>query len=61
MSIEVLPQEVMKSSVFQSSTKKLQWVVSVQLKGLIWRRAVFMVKFGGKGAGSGVAGILSWG
>jgi hypothetical protein len=33
----------------------------VQLKGLIWRRAVFMVKFGGKGAGSGVAGILSWG
>lgn len=59
MSIEVLPQEVMKSSVFQSLTRKLQWALSVKLKGLIWRRAVFMMKFGGQSAGSGVAGILS--
>jgi hypothetical protein len=31
----------------------LQWALSVRLKGLICRRAVFMMKFGG------VAGILS--
>lgn len=59
MSIEVLPQEVMKTSVFQSLTRKLHWAVSVGSKGLIWRRAVFMMKFGGHRAGSEVAGILS--
>lgn len=44
----VFPQELMKSSVFQSWTKKSQWVGSVGLKGLIWRRGVGIVKSGGK-------------
>ncbi|KOS42962.1 hypothetical protein ACN38_g6107 [Penicillium nordicum] len=46
----------MKSSVFQSWTKKAQWIGSVGLKGLIWRRGVGIVKSGGKEN----PGILAW-
>jgi hypothetical protein len=46
--IPVFPQELMKSSVFHSWTKKAQWVGLVGLKGLIWRRGVGIVKFGGR-------------